>query len=524
MKKTHRYGPTLRTILLGVLIVAVFFGGTLWVLDTFFPRNPMAERRPALIALPRLPPVTRTSVIIAPVAVADTAIGDLIEAQAPRNLSGKRDNPLSDLLGKAEIGWNVSRGPIAVTGASSGLDVSAALNGTLRLTGQITNQNGKLSGKITELLGNDVGREVQKLATRALDQRADIRGHVTVTSRPALQPNWRIEPHLSVHVSLADSGFSIAGIKVNVADEVKPLLDRTVNDQIGDLSNRLRNDRTFELAARREWAKLCRSISLGAASAGTPKLWLEVRPTRAFAAQPRIVPDWVILTLGVQAETRIVPNATKPNCPFPQRLELVPQLQQGKVAVAVPIDVPFNELSRVLEAQLKGQTFPHDAGEIKVLRAKLAASGDRLLISLRVRARETKSWFGLGAEATVHIWGKPMLDRDQQMLRLTDVALDVDSQAAFGVLGAAARAGIPYLRSALAESAVVDLKPFAANAAKNIEAALADFRKATDGVEVETAITGLRFVGIAFDSTGLRVTAEADGIARALVRKIARRQ
>ena len=71
-----------------------------------------------------------------------------------------------------------------------------------------------------------------------------------------------------------------------------------------------------------------------------PHLWLEVKPTRAFAAQPKILADWVILTLGVQAETRIVPSETKPDCPFPARLDLVAATDQGSVKLGVPIDVP----------------------------------------------------------------------------------------------------------------------------------------------------------------------------------------
>ena len=113
------------------------------------------------------------------------------------------------------------------------------------------------------------------------------------------------------------------------------------------------------------------------------------------------------------------------------------------------------------------------------------------------------------------------LDRQNQIMRLTDISLDVQSNAAFGVLGAAARAAIPYLQKALADNAVVDLKPFAANAKKSIEAAIADFQTPIDGVEIEAGVNDLRLVGIDFDSATLRVTAEADGTARALVRKIA---
>ena len=87
-----------------------------------------------------------------------------------------------------------------------------------------------------------------------------------VTSRPALLPTWRIEPNLTGQVSLGDGGMQVAGIKLNVSNEVKPLLDKTVNEQIGNLSNKLRNDRTLETAARKQWAQMCRSISLGQAA------------------------------------------------------------------------------------------------------------------------------------------------------------------------------------------------------------------------------------------------------------------
>src|SRR5207248_5631982 len=126
----------------------------------------------------------------------------------------------------------------------------------------------------------------------------------------------------------------------------------------------------------------------------------------------------------------------------------------------------------------------------------IAAAGDRLLISLRVKAKETKSWFGLGAEATVHVWGKPTLDQQNQIMRLTDITLDVRSEAAFGLLGTAARAAIPYLQKALADNAVIDLKPFAARALKNIDTAIADFKAPVDGVEVEASVTGIRLTGI----------------------------
>jgi hypothetical protein len=110
-----------------------------------------------------------------------------------------------------------------------------------------------------------------------------------------------------------------------------------------------------------------------------------------------------------------------------------------------------------------------------------------------------------------------VLDRQQQILRLTDIALDVDSEAAFGLLGAAARAAIPYLKDALAENAIIDLKPIAANARKGIGDAMAEFRTGTAGVRADVDIADVRLLDIAFDAKTLRVIAQAEGTATVLV-------
>jgi hypothetical protein len=505
-------------IAIGGVVAVASFAAAIWAMNSLMPGA--GERRPVLAEVAPLKPIARTSTIVTPAAIALTAIRDALERQAPRDLTGKRDNPVSQLLSNAEFGWTINRGPLGVTGKPDGLAVATALTGTFRATGQLSSQAGNLTGAIGNLLGGGLGQRVQNLTEKTLDQRADIKGNVTVTSKPALQPAWRVEPNLAAQVTIADASMAIMGVKLNIGNEVKPLLDRTVNEQVASLQAKVRNDPFLEAAARREWAKMCRSISLGASAQGMPNLWLELRPTRAFAAQPRISESAVTLTVGVQADTRIVPNETKPDCPFPAQLELVPQMDQGKINVAVPIDIPFTEVNRLLEAQLKGKTFPEDksgAFSATVRTVALAASGDRLLISLRVKANENKSWFGLGAEATIHVWGRPVLDSGRQMLRLKDIALDVESEAAFGLLGAAARAAVPYLETTLAENAAVDLLPLTANARKSIETAIADFRKSADGVRVDAAVTNLRLVGIEFDAKTLRVIAEADGTVRVAV-------
>jgi hypothetical protein len=501
----------LKTILIAVAVLAVSFFVSLKAIDWLSPRGGNA---PVLVELPPLPPVPRTSTIIAPIAITLNAIRDAADRGTPRNFAGKAANPVEQILQNADINWTAARGPISASGAQDVLTLSTPLTGTLNVTGSLSSKvTGAVGDVLGGLLGANAAKQIGSINIKNINASAEIKGNVAMTARPQLAANWRVEPNLTAQVNLGDTNLSVAGARVNVPAQVKPVIDKTVNDQIAAVQARIRNDPALEINARTQWAKLCRSIPLQGAASSLPPLWLELRPTKAVAAQPRIDASAVTLTLGLEAETRITPAQTQPNCPFPATLTIMPPAP-GRVSIGVPIDMPFTELSKLLEAQLAGKSFPEDGSgsvDVTVKRATIAASGDRLLISLLVNAKEKKSLFGFGGEATVHIWGKPALDQAQQILRLTDIELAVESEAAFGLLGTAARAAMPYLQKALADKAVVDLKPFAQNAQKRIAAVISDFQQNEDGVRIAAEITTLRLAGIAFDSKTLRVIAEAAG-------------
>jgi hypothetical protein len=509
-----RLAVSLKTILLAIAVVVVSFFVSLKTMDWLAPRGTVGA--PVLVQLPPLPPAPRSSSIMVPVSITLTAIRDAADRGAPRSFAGKADNPVSQILQNADIGWTASRGPIAATGAQDVLSLTTPITGKLNVTGSLSSKaTGAVGDALGGLLGGNVAKQIGSVNIKALNASAEIKGSVTVISRPKLAAAWHFEPNLAAQVNLGDTSLSVAGARVNVPAQVKPLIDKTVGDQINAAEARLRSDPTLERSARVQWAKACRSVPLQGtgASSSLPALWLEMRPTRAIAAQPRVDATAVTLTIGIEAETRITPLQTKPDCPFPATISIIPPTPGG-VSIGVPIDVPFTDINKIVEAQFAGRTFPEDgSGSVDVIvkRATVAASGDRLLISLLVNAKEKKSLFGFGGEATVHIWGKPVLDQAQQTLRLTDIQLAVESEAAFGLLGAAARAVMPHLQRALADKATIDLKPFATNAQKKIAAAIADFQNNEDGVRVAAEITSLQLADIAFDSKTLRVIAEAQG-------------
>jgi hypothetical protein len=310
--------------------------------------------------VPPLEPVTRSSIIVAPVAIAHSAIRSVLEAQAPRKIEGKQDKPTTELLNNASIAWTVERGPLSVAARDERLIISTPLTGAAHLSGQISNAAADLVGALGGIVNQGLGQDLQRLTGRTIGQDAGFRGNLTITSRPALTPNWRLEPNLSGQVSITRAALTFAGVPIEVGDQVKPLLDHSIDEQTAEFQSWLRNSPLLEQAARREWANICRSVPLNQVGSDVPKLWLEVRPTRAFAAQPRMDSTSVILTMGLEAETRVVSSETKPNCPFPPQLEIVSRTEQGRVHIAVPIDIRFADVNELLKAQLSGKTFPED--------------------------------------------------------------------------------------------------------------------------------------------------------------------
>ena len=534
-----------RWLVMVVIVLGGSFVAANWALERFLPGDNGAAQ--LLAKLPPPPPlksVSSASVVIAPVAISLTAMRDSLDASTPREFNGKgSDSPLSGLLSGADVGIVVTRGPISVSGKPNALTVTTPLTSSVHITGQFvartTDQaanaasdlagklgdrlGGQLGGLLNNSLGKDIGKAVGQLAGQTLNQTSNIRGTVTMHAQPKLARNWRLQPNLNADLSLGRGAMSVAGVPIDLANQVRPLISQGVNEGIQKLQARISNDPFIEKAARAQWAKMCRSIPLGGGTTGLPKLWLEMRPVRAAAAQPQIDAHNMTLTVGVQTDTRITAQETKPNCPFPATIELVPPMQDGKLTVGLPIDIPFTMLNALLEAQLKGHHYPEQKDapvDVTVRGVQVVAAGDRLLITLKVHAVEKKSWFGLGANATINVWGKPVLDAKNQILRFTDIVLAVKSQAAYGLLSAAARAATPYLTKAIADNAVVDLKPFAADARKKIASTLGDFRNTQPGVRVDAAVNDLHLTGIDFDAKTLRVTAAAGGTVKVVVSKL----
>ena len=341
----------MRRITVILLVSAVLIAGALWV-GRIWQAAPVAG--PGVTPLPPLASVARFSMIRVPVVITRSAIQNALEMQVPRSTTGRQEDLIPQFLTGAEIDWSVDRGPLEITERADALEISAELAGRLHIAGTVAGLTDVVVGTLGGLINPNLGQGLEQLTGTLIDQYAGFKGSLTVTSRPRLTSNWRLEPNLSGRPSVTQAALSIAGVPFEFRAQLQAMLDRRISDQLSGLQSSIRNSPFLEQVARREWGKLCRSIPLAGVSPEPPTLWLELKPVRAFAEQFRIDAAGVKLDIGMQAETRILPNETTPECPFPDQLEIVPLAEHAGFNIAIPIELPLTDASKVLEDQLAG--------------------------------------------------------------------------------------------------------------------------------------------------------------------------
>ena len=390
-----------------------------------------AAARPALVELPPLPPVTRSSRMVAPVAIALSAIRDAAERGTPRTLRGKADNPAIRSCCKTPISAGPPRAaPITATGAQDTLSLTTPLTGTLNVTGSLSSKaTGAVGDAIGGLLGGDAAKQIGSINIKNLNVSAEIRGNVVVTSRPRLAAAWRIEPNLAAQVNLGDTSLNVAGARINVPAQVKPLIDKTVAEQIAigagadEERSGVRAERARAMGQSLPLDPAAGHRSHRVVAAAVARTETDPRDRRPAAVDASAM----ILTIGIEAETRVTPTETKPNCPFPATITIG---RRRRAASHRRADRPA--LHRAQQAR-GGAVRRQDVSRGRLRhgrrhrQARECCGFRRPAADLAAGLRQGKEeLFGFGAEANVHIWGVPALDQAQQTLRLNNIELAVE--------------------------------------------------------------------------------------------------
>ena len=273
--------------------------------------------------MPPLQPLTGTSTVLAPTAIALSAIREALDAQAPKNLSGKPQNPVSKLLSDRATHLHrqpraACRVPASPACSSSPRRCPANSRRSARSTGAVGTGVSTVGNAVGNLIGGSVGSQVQNLAGKAFDEHTDIQG----TRDDDVAADHRAE--LAARAQSRRTGQR----RRRRAADRRAQAQRRQRGQAGARRCAARPD-----GAR--WKRICATIrsSKTPRAPNGPSCAIRFRSARRGRAcrifgskcgpfapsrrSRRSTASAVTLLVGVQAQTRIVPSQTQAELPVP---------------------------------------------------------------------------------------------------------------------------------------------------------------------------------------------------------------
>lgn len=372
-----------------------------------------------------LPLPTTTSAITLPIHVPIENVREFLQSKIPQRFSGVKTKRVIDtpiLKVSARTSWAVSRS-----------DFTVVSNDRLKLTSNITGD----------------GNVYVKNLGRVL--RTNLNGPFSVVAKPIITTNWRLSvPHFQITARLHSAGVRIFGVWFSVKGIVQPKLNQFAAQQSRILRDKIAEADFLEVAAKKHWRELCQSFPLGSDTG----LWLEVKPVSAHVAQPEITEKNIRLQLGLVAETRVVARQTVPICPFPQALIIEPP-REGRIEIVVPAEIDYSVLQDIVSRQVVDKTIGKDVS-ITIKNISLRPHGESLLLKT-VLVIGTSKWLGTRAEGTLYLSARPILDAEEQTVKLVDIELDTASRSV--LVAIAGEAVEPILLGAIKSRATLELQP-----------------------------------------------------------------
>lgn len=459
-----------------------------------------------------------TSIIVVPIFLPMETLQSALEASIDSVYRDIKDEThRGEILGVGyqipyRAQWQLERSPISIVGADNWLDASA------RVTGGASVRN---RGGIVPF---------QTSVNLSADARLRL--------RLQLEQSWRLNPEVQLFARLNTATIPVrvplptpltpTDVNIDVRGTLQPEVDRMLNSLVQQFQRDIRANRFLEDAAELAWNDLCKSHPVAAVEAGAPTdLWVVVRPIAFHAAQPLIDALGMTLTLGLEADTKLVTEAQAPECDTlpPLRID---EAEPG-LSLIVPAELAYGVLSGVLTQQFVGQSIPVGNGALTLTPVDVRLGSEDA--SLNVVVEVDVAWRGWWAwwswlfgptRASIELSTEPALDADNQVLAFKNSRISGRSNDALNVVGNLALLAQEALVSAFERAGVINLAPEAERAREAAERAAASLDTGgLGGLVVETAsVDDVRLQSLEVGPQALKLTIVASGDLKLAIREI----
>lgn len=250
------------------------------------------------------------------------------------------------------------------------------------------------------------------------DKNLHFRGTITISSEPKVNRQWEIEPNLSGRFRFSEAHIHF-GAPISVRGELTPIANRLLNRQLDEIERDARESLSLRPKVRPIWDRLARPSRLST----DQNIWAVIEPQAAYMGPVRVEEERIRFGLGLDFFARTVIGTIQDPETRPTVPDLSTQHEHGSgFQLAVPFTASYSEVSQALNQELQGWESKLSEG-VHVTVDSVSLYGDHRNVFLKAAFRARHEW--TRADGTLYFRGLPVLDPDEQQLRIADVAFDV---------------------------------------------------------------------------------------------------
>ena len=323
--------------------------------------------------------------------------------------------------------------------------------------------------------------------------------------QPRINSNWQLQLAAKSTIQWNESpAVKVLGVDIDIQSKIEKPIQKALDKALLKQQQKMARDNRFRQRVEAFWHTLQQPRKLK----GPFPLWLKANPSAINLSTIRI--DANLIQVDMSLRTTLLTSGTPENLndqpsPLPPLVQQTPY--NSGISISMPLAIAYRDLADNLQEQIKSQplVFKQGKSSVTVKSIEIYPNNDRLVLAAKVRLSGLAGL--LTSDGEIFISGKPVIDNQEKVLKLADVAFSRQLDSVFW--NTATRLMQDKLLSGLQNSLIYDFSQRYDALHQSINQQLQDHKN--EKLKLSGQLYGLQIKHIEPDLEELRLIVDAQG-------------
>jgi len=252
---------------------------------------------------------------------------------------------------------------------------------------------------------------------------------INTESKVSLTEDYKINTVTSGDFEWGDTKptIQLGPLTIGLARFVEPAMRSQMDKLTKQLDQELQNRLNIRQYVSQAWVMIQEPIKLDDGM----NAWLSVVPKQVRMTPLQARNGNLSTSIGISSYITVTTNgkpAIQPDKILPKLI--VDSRLSDDIRIGLTANIPYEHASRLLQAQVAGQTYTFDDGKSKLMinDAAIAPGGEQLVLMLDVNGKTKAGLFSKKVVGKVYLRGTPYYDAATASIKVRDVDYDLDTK------------------------------------------------------------------------------------------------